>query len=201
MSDSRVPLRERENCWSLFTFWWEAKHSKAGVFNLFIKKPMCQLGNTSLQQREIFSSSTQTWLPSSACSISIWGPQNDLLFAQEPTPHLCSLHGFLPQCRSVCLKTELTGTVSDKANNLSFWNNWKYDLTAGETALFWKEQMNAEASLSYPALPKWPGLSFPAENFQYPRVHTWRWEYQGVSLGSTCLPGAPRRWFVICSCF
>ena len=119
MRDSRIHLREKTA--DLYSPSGEKpKHSKARVSNLFMANPMCQLGNISLQQREIFRSSTQTWLPSSACSVSIQGPRM-IRFLPKSQPHMHVPHmGFFPPIDlSVCLKTELPGTVLDKADDLS----------------------------------------------------------------------------------
>lgn len=54
----------------------------------------------------------------------------------QPHMHVPDMGCFPTVDLSVCLKTELPETVLDKADNLSLRKGWKFDLTAGETALF-----------------------------------------------------------------
>lgn len=53
---------------------------------------------------------------------------------------------------SVCLKTELPGTVLDKADNLSLQKDLKFDLTAGENCIVLNRTKECR-SLSVPPTP------------------------------------------------
>lgn len=111
------------------------KHSRAAVSNIFIKNPMCQLGKIPLQQREIFLKVTGHLLKPGYQALYVnWVSKVPRMMDYLPQSqhYLCVTHTVAFPL-SLCLPEIRTGTRQSRWFN--FTKGWKFDLTAGETAL------------------------------------------------------------------